>query len=174
MSRANGGEAAGEGGGVTRSAKDLMHRDVGVVEASASLGDLERSFAEAKVSGFPVVDRGRVVGVITRTDVIRRLAHDEEGPSTYYDDLGPLEPRDVVAGFDEVASRAGDEPTVADLMTRSIIAVAPDDALSKVARTLVEQRVHRVIVVDGHQLVGIVGALDLARLVAEGELVLAD
>jgi CBS domain-containing protein len=45
-------------------ARDVMQRTVGIIDAGASLAELERAFEEAGVSGFPVVDGGRVVGVV--------------------------------------------------------------------------------------------------------------
>ena len=44
------------------TASDVMQHSVGVVDASASLAELEAAFVEAGVSGFPVVEGGRVVG----------------------------------------------------------------------------------------------------------------
>lgn len=154
-------------------AKDLMHRNVAVVESSATLGELEQSFSEAKVSGFPVVENGRVVGVISRADVVNQLAHDHDGDSTFYAEIGSLDTGDVLATFGEIAARAGkrgEQMSVGELMTHTIVAVAPDDSLQQLARTLVEHRVHRALVVDGAQLVGIVSSLDLVRLVAEDRL----
>lgn len=55
-------------------------------------------------------------------------------------------------------------------MTPALVAVGPDDPLATVAKTLIEHRVRRVLVVDGGQLVGIVSSLDVARLIAEGDL----
>ena len=169
-------EGSREGTPVSLCAKDLMRRDVAVVESSATLGDLERSFSEAKVSGFPVLENGRVVGVISRADVVNQLAHDQNGASTFYAEIGTLDSGDVLATFDEIASRAGktgEQMSIAELMTHAIVSVAPDDSLQQVARTIMEHRVHRVLVVDGGQLVGIVSSLDLVRLVAEARLQIA-
>ena len=155
-------------------AKDLMQRDVAVVEESASLSALEGCFAEAKVSGFPVVQSGQVVGVISRADVLAALAHDESGArSTFYAELPEPGSDRVTTSFAEVAARAGKsaaELRVEDLMTRSVICVGPDDSLQTLAKTLHEHRVHRALVVDAGQLVGIVSSLDLVGLIAAGEL----
>ena len=57
---------------------------------------------------------------------------------------------------------------VEDAMIRDFVAVAPDAAVEKIARTLVDRGIHRVLVVEGGRLLGIVSSLDLVRLVAEG------
>ena len=73
-----------------RLAQDLMQRNVGIIDASASLAELESAFVEAGVSGFPVTERGRVVGVISLVDVIRQLASKGRETtilSTFYSEL---------------------------------------------------------------------------------------
>ena len=56
------------------TARDLMQSPVRTVRPEMSLADLERTFLEAGYSGFPVVDGGKLVGVVTRSDVVRRLS----------------------------------------------------------------------------------------------------
>jgi CBS domain-containing protein len=151
-----------------------MQRNIGIVDAKATLEDLERVFAEAGVSGFPVVEDGRVVGVISRTDVLRQLARKEGGSevlSTFYADLGSVEQE--TGPLPEFAARLGHEASelrVEDLMTRWLVSVGPESSLEDVARALVEHRIHRVLVSDDGTVVGIVSSLDLVRLLAEGQL----
>ena len=56
---------------------------------------------------------------------------------------------------------------VRDVMVRALIRTAPGETVAAVARTLIEHGVHRLPVVDGGELVGIVSSLDLVRLFAE-------
>jgi CBS domain-containing protein len=152
-------------------ARDLMQRNVGIIDASATLAELERAFADANVSGFPVVDVGGVVGVVSRTDVVRRLAASEEDapPSSFYGEIDGVTYE--AKSFGDLAARHGrdiDSVRVCDVMSTHVVSVAPDAPLTEVARALVEHHVHRVLVVDGTNLVGIVSSLDLARLVADG------
>jgi CBS domain-containing protein len=157
-------------------ARDVMQRNVGIIDAGASLADLEQAFEEAGVSGFPVVQSGRIVGVVSRADVVRRLgdkAGDEPRLSTFYADLASFEAENVAERFAEAAARGGrsaDDLRVSDLMTESAITVAPDTSLDDVARTLVAHHIHRVLVTDGGTLVGVVSSLDLVRLIAEEKL----
>jgi len=158
---------------MTLLARDVMQRNIGIIDAGSSLTELERAFEEAGVGGFPVVDGGRVVGVVSRTDVIRRLggkAGAEPRLSTFYADLSSFEVEHVSEGFAEAATRGGqaaDELRVSDLMTASAITVAPDASIDDVARALVEHKIHRVLVTEDRTLVGVVSSLDLARLIAE-------
>ncbi len=50
---------------------DYMSRDVAVVDAAANLVDVARLFVTTKFRRYPVLDRQRVVGIISRRDVVR-------------------------------------------------------------------------------------------------------
>ena len=156
-------------------ARDVMERDVGIIDAGASLVELERAFDEAGVSGFPVVEGGSVVGVVSRTDVMHHLGAKpgkEPRLSSFYADLQSF---DEHAGesFADAAVRGGkamEQLRVSDLMTPSAVTVAPDAPLLEVARALTEHQIHRVLVTDGSILVGVVSSLDIVRLVAQERL----
>ena len=57
---------------------------------------------------------------------------------------------------------------VEDVMVRDLICVGPDETLDKVAKTMLERRIHRVLVTEGEHLLGVVSSLDLVGLFAEG------
>jgi nucleotide-binding universal stress UspA family protein/CBS domain-containing protein len=54
---------------------DIMSRKVIAVDASSSVRDAAALFVSRGISGVPVLDAGRVVGVLSKTDVVR------EGPA---------------------------------------------------------------------------------------------
>ena len=54
---------------------DLMQTDVKAITPDASIDELVRSLAEARVSGLPVVNTdGHVIGVVSAGDVLRAAA----------------------------------------------------------------------------------------------------
>jgi CBS domain-containing protein len=55
-------------------------------------------------------------------------------------------------------------------MARDVLAVSPGAPLAEAAQLMVERRVHRVLVLEGGRLAGLVSALDLVGLVASGRL----
>ncbi|MGH7617950.1 MAG: CBS domain-containing protein, partial [Gemmatimonadaceae bacterium] len=60
---------------------------------------------------------------------------------------------------------------VSEIMTRTPLCTLPSDADTHAAAALMtEQGIHRILVVDDDQLVGIVSSLDVARAVAEHKL----
>ncbi len=157
-------------------AKDVMQTSVRSVSPDMRILDLEETFVSAGVTGFPVVENDRLVGVVSRSDVVRRLVAErslDDMVSDYYVDLSGFDPGPAVESLADVAARFGakvEKLRVADLMTRATVTTAPDTPIAEVAGIMCERRVHRLPVTEGERLVGIVTSLDLVRLVAEGGL----
>lgn len=57
--------------------KDVMVRDVGFVSVPGSRDDVLKVLQERRVSGVPVVKKGEVVGMITRTDLLKNREEDQ-------------------------------------------------------------------------------------------------
>jgi CBS domain-containing protein len=52
--------------------------DLITIEPHATVRDAARIIARKKHNRLPVVEHGRLVGVVTRVDVLDALTHDEE------------------------------------------------------------------------------------------------
>lgn len=141
-------------------AKDVMTADPVCVETSARMRDLASMFENHQISGAPVVDKeGKVIGVVSKTDLIRRCA---EGT----DDIPPAFLFEVLSeqGQGDETSEVIPEPLICveDFMTEDPLMVSPDLSAAAVARMMFEKRIHRVIVVDEAQFpIGIITSLDL-------------
>ena len=59
------------------TAGDMMTEDPVTVEASATVREAARIIAEEGHNRLPVVEHGRLVGVVTRVDVLQALAREE-------------------------------------------------------------------------------------------------
>lgn len=153
-------------------ARDLAEKHVIAVGPRASLLDVHRLFVEEEISGAPVVSEDEeLVGVITSTDLLRAVEEERdtvEVHSAYFREILPYSSPDWAALPEDFQDRLSGR-TVEDVMTRSVITVGPDDSAAAVARALRDNRVHRVFVVDRSQLVGVISAFDLLRLVEQGE-----
>jgi CBS-domain-containing membrane protein len=124
-----------------------MRRDVHCVGEELSAEELARLFATHKVSGVPVVDEDeRLVGVVSRTDLLRAPEDEEEVPVLH-------------------PERAG--ATAAELMNPAPVVVREEMSVPQAAAMMVASHVHRVLVVaaDG-SVVGILTTLDVVRWVA--------
>jgi CBS domain-containing protein len=60
------------------TAADLMTEDPVTVEAGASVNEAARMIAERRHNRLPVVEHGRLVGVVTRVDVLDALTREQE------------------------------------------------------------------------------------------------
>jgi CBS domain-containing protein len=57
-------------------ARDLMTEDPVTIEPSASVQEAARTIARSKHNRLPVVEHGRLVGVVTRVDVLDALTRE--------------------------------------------------------------------------------------------------
>lgn len=139
---------------------DVMTPDPICVETGSSLREVAQLLDEHEISGLPVVDdQLRLVGVVSRTDLLRRLL---EGPSEARHDENWLDL--LTAGstskVDLDAARLG---VVDDVMSDDAVTALADERLAKVARRMADEKVHRIVVIDksSRRPVGIVTTLDL-------------
>jgi len=146
-----------------------MTRDVFTVNPGLSLLDLERDLGSQRVSGAPVVEQGKLVGIVSRSDVDRRVHRERSrsaGMATFYLSVDPAE--DAAAPVDP--TRAAFEElrqlTVRDVMTSAVISVEPNTTVREIARVMDERRIHRLLVLEDGQLCGLISALDLVRVMA--------
>ena len=156
------------------TAADVMRKDPVTASPAWSLAELERELCANRFSGFPVVEGGRLVGVVSRSDVVRQLAL-ERSRAGAFSDYFRRDDADAAADEAElleeerfVASRAA-KLRVADVMSPPTFMVSPDTTVPEVAQLLVSKRIHRVPVADDDRLVGIISSLDLVALLAKDE-----
>jgi CBS domain-containing protein len=150
---------------------DIMTQDVVTLDPEMNLTELDRVLLSYGVSGGPVVEDGIVVGVVSRSDVIRALYEEQSEAarvSGFYTSPFPI-PIPALERLARDSRRIADRMTkmrVREIMTSDVKSVAPDDPVEVVARMLAAGGYHRVPVLDGGSLVGIVTTLDLVRLLA--------
>jgi CBS domain-containing protein len=152
------------------TAGELMQRDVVTAASDDSLRDALKLMVENHVTGLPVMDRSsRCIGLITATDILNYEdeSSDESasGTTQFFDpDTQQWEDIPLLAFSSEDLA----DIHVADLMSRDLIWVNRDTPVHKVAQRMVDERVHRVLVMDERsQLYGIISTFDFVRLVAE-------
>jgi len=156
--------------------EDVMQTQVRTVGPEQSLPDLERAFLEARVGAFPVVEQGRLIGLVSRSDVVRQIVTEQsygEMLSEFYVDETGFSRPEPAESLREVAERAGarvESMRVRDVMSRSLVTAEPDAPLEEAAKLLLDRHIHRVPVTRDGELVGILSSLDVVRLVAEGRL----
>jgi len=175
--------------------RDVMTRDVLTVTPETTLREAADLFARRHVSGAPVVVGGKVVGVVSSTDLLEFVASNlgaqtdrdeaQDGseweppptsdvgdapPSTYFSALWSDTGADAAERFAESEgpqSDALDQIMVSELMTRGALSLAAGLPLSAAAEYMRSAGVHRVLVLEGGRLAGIITSSDVTRAVAE-------
>ena len=129
---------------------DLMGTNLRTVDPDATIAEAVTILADGHVSGLPVVDgRRRVLGVISASDVVMAIA---EAPT----------PRDRERLFEGTRVR--------EIMTPKPQVVSVDSDVAEAARTMLYLEVHRLFVVEGGELVGVISQSDIAGAVATAKL----
>lgn len=146
--------------------KDILTREVITVPRQMEARDAALILIAHKISGAPVVDTDNtLVGVISDSDLVRNSARSlyrQRAISPYFTshELQTLE--QLRAGL----SSADESVRVEELMTPYAISTTEDADIKKVARIMVEEKVHRVLVLKEGKLTGIVSTMDVVRAVA--------
>jgi CBS domain-containing protein len=140
--------------------RDIMTAPVVTVAPDTPLKDAAVLMLHHRISGLPVVDGERVLGVLSETDILfkERSAPRRQG---------------IV---DWVLHYAEDPPTAKltartakEAMTAPALTVPPYRSLADVAAMLLELQIDRLPVLDGDELVGIVTRSDLVRAFARDD-----
>ncbi|WP_439549704.1 CBS domain-containing protein [Falsiroseomonas sp.] len=139
-------------------ARDLMTADVVTVPPSTPVIAIARLLADRGISAVPVVDaEGRVAGIVTEADLIRRLAGEDDKPVGWLAAMFANPARDA----ERYARTHG--VTAADVMTEGAVSVDPDTLASVIAHLMEEKGIRRVLVTEGGRLKGLVSRADLLR-----------
>lgn len=179
--------------------KDIMTSDVVTVTPEMSLREAMELLSSRHISGAPVVVGAKVVGVVSASDLItlasaipgvptERVGADEEEdvweraeewtggedpPAEFFRELWAdvdAEVPERIAQTDGPEWNALEAHTVDEAMTRRVCALRAEVDVRAAADFMRSAGVHRVIVMEGDQLVGIVSTMDLVKAIAEGRL----
>lgn len=130
-----------------RKVRDHMTTDVVSVTPSHRLRDLGELIERHDFNAFPVLDGGKLVGVITKFDFMRAFAFTEAHPIPHYDTLM-------------------DTP-VRSSMREALVTVSPETPLTRVLQQMVELKVRSFPVVAGERLVGMISREDIIKALNE-------
>ena len=139
---------------IMNTVRDVMTTQVITVTPDSTWKDAVRLVEQAHVHALPVVEGGRLVGIVAESDLLLK----EEmltGPLTMR--AMPLQRR-----RDKMRARA---MTVGQMMSKPVVSIEPEAPLGSAARLLHRRRIGRLPVLDaGGELVGIVTRSDLLRV----------
>ena len=142
-------------------AADIMLREVVSATPDTTAEELVRLMLEHRVSGLPVLREGRVVGVVSDGDLIRRAAAEASPPRTGW--LAFLRPaREQAKEFLHHHGR-----TARDLMTSPAVTAGPLMPVGELAALMERKRLKRLPVADEEgRLLGLVTRATLLQALA--------
>jgi len=114
---------------------DVMTSGVESTSSTEILCDAAQTMREGDFGSMPVVDEGRLVGVLTDRDIVVRA---------------------VAGGLDPAAVRVG------EVASGDPVTVAPGESLDEAMELMARHKVRRLPVVDDGRLVGVVSQADIA------------
>ena len=119
-----------------RSVRDVMIKDVVSIDPSASLTDAARKMDDANIGMLPVVEDGKVLGVITDRDIVIRAVAREADPAS---------------------------TAVGDCLSGDAIVAHPKWTTDRAMQTMAQAQVGRLPVLDDEErLVGVVTLSSMA------------
>ena len=107
---------------------------VWTIDPNATVIAAIRLMDEKNVGALPVVDHGRLVGIVSERDYTRKVILKE---------------------------RSSQEILVSEIMTKQLFTVAPSDSVTECMRIMTEKRVRHLPVLEGTDLVGILSIRDV-------------
>ncbi len=135
--------------------REVMKTKVVVIDKEMNCRDAAQVLLQHKISGAPVVDeKNKLVGVISEKDLFRAIYPSQaefiEAEGSYLD----------FEKLEQEAKGAGDKK-VAEVMSMRLITATPDTPVLKIGAMMIASGIHRIPVVDGEKLVGMVSRRDI-------------
>lgn len=133
-------------------ASQFMTAPAFTVSPEMTLGELEILFEQRDYNGFPVVENGRMAGLVTKFDFLKAFAFTTTS---------------LVPRYEELMRRP-----LRTVMTTDIVAVDPEMHLTRVLELMLTRKARSFPVVDGAAVVGVISREDimtaLRRATTEG------
>lgn len=140
---------------------EIMNVDWPTLEPESTVEDAIKLFAEARISGAPVVSNGRLLGIITEGDLIFQDA-DVRAPG-FLDILGGMVPLGSTEEYRREALKSAGV-TVGEVMTEDVTTAVPEATLVEAATIMAEKRRKILPVVEGDRLAGVITRMDILAL----------
>jgi len=149
--------------------KDLMTKNVITFNPNMTIKEAMEILVKNNIGGAPVVDNGKLVGIITQRDILSYLdmAYKRQGWIFIPTPFDIIEIPRVTAlpyeKFTEIYESLGKEK-IGDIMQKRVYFVEPDDDIEDAIQLLGKGKINRLPVVDkDRNVVGIITRGDILR-----------
>lgn len=118
----------------------VKQEDLAVVDSKKRVVEASELMAAKDCGCLLVMSEGKVVGIVTERDIVRKIVADRVDPS---------------------------KVLIQDIMTTPVVTTAPESSVEDTARLMVKYHVRRLPIVQGTKLMGLVTSTDIARYLAK-------
>lgn len=116
--------------------REIMTREPSTLSPASTIGEAATIMRQDDCGSVPIVEGGRLVGIITDRDIVIRILAGGKDPKTAH---------------------------VSEAMTADPVTVGPDASLDEAQKVMAERQVRRLPVVENGRLVGLVVIGQVAR-----------
>jgi len=131
-------QITGTVGALLREKASVIH----AIEATATVYEAIELMSERNIGGLPVLQQGRLVGMLTERDYTRKVM---------------------------LKGRRSKETLVGEIMTREPVVVGMADTVGECMQIMTGQRIRHLPVVNDDQLVGILSIGDLVKWIISAQ-----
>lgn len=155
-----------------KKVRDFMNCNVICVSPEDSIFETAKIFSEKNISGAPVVKDGRILGVISISDIIRFISMKlQKTEISQIPSLSLLlfdfirSSKDYLTFKKEIGKIS--KTKVRNVMSTKVVCISPDASIIEAASLMEKNDVNRLPVVENEKLVGIIAREDLIKALIE-------
>lgn len=147
---------------------DFMNKDVIYFKPDDTIFDAAKVFSEKNISGAPVVENEKVVGVVSESDIVNFMSMKFGKKPSVLPSISL-----IIFSFIKEQTKFKDEieriskTKIKDIMSKEIVCAHPEMNLLDAASLMKKKDVNRLPVIDKGKLVGIIARADLIRALIE-------
>jgi CBS domain-containing protein len=125
--------------------KDAMLKDVVTVSPEMTVREVEALFEKFDFYSFPVIEKGKVIGIVTKLDFLKHFI---------------FTPSSIIPQYDRLL-----EDKIRGIMNTKVFTVSMDTPLTRVLELMVETRIRSFPVVDvENRLLGVISREDIMKM----------
>lgn len=142
------------------TAKDIMTTDCITLTPETDITSAAKTLLENKINGAPVIDEGKVVGILCQSDLVAQQKKITL-PSffTLLDGVFPISSHEELEKEMSKISAL----TVAEAMTPTPTFITPETTIDDIATMMANEKLYTLPVIENERLVGVVGKEDVLK-----------
>ncbi|MBI2547656.1 MAG: CBS domain-containing protein [Candidatus Aenigmarchaeota archaeon] len=113
---------------------EVMNKNVVIIKKDATVKQASEFMAKAKIGSLVVVEKDKITGIVTSTDIVRAVAQDKQPQNTL----------------------------IEEVMSKRVFTVDPDTTLQSAVDVMIENKIKELPVVENKKIKGILTVTDIA------------